>query len=49
MAGYGARTYVWELVFVFYKNMNKACVPVSLFIVYFLYTLARPQFIFPRV
>jgi hypothetical protein len=28
--------------------MNKACVPVSLFIVYFLYTLARPHLYFPR-
>jgi len=38
-AGYGAHTYVWEPVFVFYKNMNKTCVLVfCFFCVFSIYT-----------
>ena len=43
-AGYEARTYVWEHVFVFYKNMNKTCVPVSCFFCVFSIYTGTPAF-----
>ena len=42
------RTYVWEHVFVFYKNMNKTCVPVSCFFcVFSIYTGTPASSLFP--